>query len=817
MGASGILRFSRRFARFFATVAVAVAATEVPARPAGPYPSVSSSATTDEKPDPSSVQTASPTRIAETHPHRRTSATEGAGVLSDDKNDKTEIIDTVISVDGVQVTAIKQGLSLRNRSVAASVAGRRTIERQGITAVKELSRLVPNFYIPDYGSRMTSSIYVRGLGARIDQPVMGLNVDNVPYLSKDDYDFDLTDIERIEVLRGPQSTLYGRNTMGGVINVYTLSPLAYQGTRLGAEYASGNTLRLRASTCLRPSEHTGISVSARYLRSDGLFTNDFTGETCDTEQSGGVRIRLQFRPDDRWSVDNTFSIGLLDQGGYPYASVATGRIAYNDPAGYRRTSLNDGLTVRYTAERWEIASITSYQFSDDRMTLDQDFLPESYFTLTQAKQDHAVTEDLVLQSRGTGRYQWLVGAFGFYRHRTMQAPVLFKRTGIERLILDNSNTDDDLVYSMDADELLLSSEFRNPVYGAALYHESRLRAGRWLFTAGLRADFEHTRLRYRSRADMAYAVSINGAAPLPAEIHIDESNRIAHSYVEILPSLSAAWNLNARNNLYLSIARGYKAGGFNTQMFSDILQEKIKWQMVSGLAYDEPDLMSYEPEYSWNYEIGGHFASAEGTLRGDFALFWIDCRNQQLTVFPEGQTTGRMMTNAGRTWSRGAELSLQIHPHRSLEFDLAYGFTDARFRRYDTTVEAADGTPQRISYKGNYLPYVPQHTLAGTATWSRPTGVEWLGDVVLQIGVKATGPIRWNEENTRKQPFYALADATLRFEHDRCAVSLWGRNLAGTRYEVFYFKSIGNEFVQYGRPRTFGISLDINIRNDKKR
>ena len=224
MGASGILRFSRRFARFFATVAVAVAATEVPARPAGPYPSVSSSATTDEKPDPSSVQTASPTRIAETHPYRRTSATEGAGVLSDDK---TEIIDTVISVDGVQVTAIKQGLSLRNRSVAASVAGRRTIERQGITAVKELSRLVPNFYIPDYGSRMTSSIYVRGLGARIDQPVMGLNVDNVPYLSKDDYDFDLTDIERIEVLRGPQSTLYGRNTMGGVINVYTLSPLAY--------------------------------------------------------------------------------------------------------------------------------------------------------------------------------------------------------------------------------------------------------------------------------------------------------------------------------------------------------------------------------------------------------------------------------------------------------------------------------------------------------------------------------------------------------------------------------------------------------------
>ena len=126
-----------------------------------------------------------------------------------------EAIDTAVVMDNVQVTAIKQGLTLHNRPVAASVVGRETIERRGVTAIKELSQLVPNFHIPDYGSRMTSSVYVRGLGARIDQPVMGLNVDNVPYLSKDDYDFDLADIERIEVLRGPQSTLYGRNTMGG--------------------------------------------------------------------------------------------------------------------------------------------------------------------------------------------------------------------------------------------------------------------------------------------------------------------------------------------------------------------------------------------------------------------------------------------------------------------------------------------------------------------------------------------------------------------------------------------------------------------------
>ena len=141
------------------------------------------------------------------------------------------------------MTAIKQGPVLRSTAVASSILGSRAVERRGISALKEISSLAPNFYVPDYGSRMTSSVYVRGLGARIDQPVIGMNVDNVPVLNKNGFDAELADIERIEVLRGPQSTLYGRNTMGGVVNVYTLSPLTYEGVRALAEYGSGNTLR----------------------------------------------------------------------------------------------------------------------------------------------------------------------------------------------------------------------------------------------------------------------------------------------------------------------------------------------------------------------------------------------------------------------------------------------------------------------------------------------------------------------------------------------------------------------------------------------
>lgn len=148
-----------------------------------------------------------------------------AGVSASETSSGDYATDT-LSLDEVSVTAIKQSNFLGDQPVAYTLVKPDEVRRLNIVSMKNVSEVAPNFYIPQYGSRMTSSIYVRGLGARIDQPVVGLNVDNVPFLNKDNYDFDLVDIERIEVLRGPQSTLYGRNTMGGQVNIYTLSPSA---------------------------------------------------------------------------------------------------------------------------------------------------------------------------------------------------------------------------------------------------------------------------------------------------------------------------------------------------------------------------------------------------------------------------------------------------------------------------------------------------------------------------------------------------------------------------------------------------------------
>ena len=338
-----------------------------------------------------------------------------------------------LTLQEVTVTAIKQTSDLRTQATAMTTIGRKEIERNHIVSTKTAACMVPNFFIPDYGSRMTSTIYVRGLGARIDQPAMGLNIDNIPVMCKENYDVDLLDISRIEMLRGPQSTLYGRNAMGGLMNVYTLSPLSYQGTRLLAEYGSHNAVKLGASTYNLVSNNLGLSGSFYYTSTDGEFRNDYNGKKVDWEHQGSLRLKADWQVSPSMHIANVLSGSTNRQGGYPYEYTATGKIAYNDTCFYKRTSVLDGLTVEKRFDTFTLSSITSYQYIDDNMTLDQDFTPDSYFTLTQKRRENAITQDLIARHKSNG-YECITGLFGFYRHYNMDAPVTFKDTGIARLI-----------------------------------------------------------------------------------------------------------------------------------------------------------------------------------------------------------------------------------------------------------------------------------------------------------------------------------------------------------------------------------------------
>lgn len=726
-----------------------------------------------------------------------------------------EPVDTLQNIEQVTVVApaAKQTFSLRRQPISSTVLSPAAIERERVLSVKDLSAVVPNFYQPDYGSRMTSSIYVRGFGARIDQPVVGVNVDEIPYLNKNSYDFDLFDIARIEVLRGPQGTLYGRNTIGGQLNIYTLSPLGYSGVRASAEYGTGNTVRAKASYYGRVSDNFGISVGGFYTRTDGFFDNAYDGSDCDRGHSAGGRVRMVWQGADGWSIDNVASVGSSLEGGYAYclydeASGTVSPVNYNGPNSYERVNVTDGFVVKHEGEKMLFTSATGYQYLYDRMLIDNDFTPRSLFTLVQQQREHALTEDIVLRSNDDSRrWQWITGAYGFYKRLRMEAPVTFLEDGIGDLILGAANAGIQSVMPwaklmIEESAFDIASNFEIPTYGLALYHESSLRAGRWRFTAGLRLDYEASRMDYDNYTSIHYRLS--PMMPQFKELSMPFAGRERMDFLELLPKFAVNFSTGV-GELYVAASRGYKAGGFNTQIFSDILQNRLMAAMMEDMGmpaqpspYNEASATTYKPEYSWNYEAGGHLAFADGRLRTDFSLFWIECRDQQLTVFPEGTTTGRMMSNAGRSRSRGVEVSLSWNPTTRLGVWGSYGFTDARFVKFD------DG---EADYAGNVLPYAPRNTVSLGATYRLHVGARMLDDVVVNCSWQGAGKIYWNESNTLSQNFYSQLGASVELRKGDFTLSLWGRNLTGTDFYTFYFKSVGNSFFSHGKPRQLGLTL----------
>jgi outer membrane receptor protein involved in Fe transport len=324
-----------------------------------------------------------------------------------------------IDLDEVVVTGFKQS-SRRTEPLSASSLSSRFLDNRGVTSVHDLSTLLPNFFMFDYGSRQTSPIYVRGIGSKINAPSVGLYVDGVPHFERSALDLDLSDVSNVEVLRGPQGTLYGRNAIGGIINIYTHSPLDYQGTRLRASYGSRNDVQATLSNYTRVSRTFGFALSGNYHRNDGFFTNVYTGKKVDDVGEGGGRLSLVWQPAQRWRVRLDGTANHIEQGGYPYgpydpATGHVGAINYDDSGTYRRTIATAGANVRYEGPRVAFNSQTSYQFNRDRQAIDQDFTPAPTSFVVQRLRQNMVSQELTLKSVGDTRYQHITGAFAFYQ------------------------------------------------------------------------------------------------------------------------------------------------------------------------------------------------------------------------------------------------------------------------------------------------------------------------------------------------------------------------------------------------------------------
>ena len=719
--------------------------------------------------------------------------------------------------------------SLQQQSIAFTSFGANQLEYRAVQSIKDVSGHSPNFFMPDFGSSMTSAIFVRGFGSMEGTPVVGMNVDNVPVLNKNAFDADLYDIERIEMLRGPQGTSTGRNSMMGVLNVYTLDPFNYKGTRVSADYSTANTVKVNASTYQRPKESLGFSVAASLKHTDGFFTNNYDGKKCDPHNSINARIRVMTSPKEKFTLDNVLSGGFLKEGGYPYAFTdrydKTQEIEFDGENRYQRFNISDGLVIQYKYEKFIFSSITGYQFLKDELHIDPDYSPKSIIARTDNQTEHAVSHEFAFRSRKdiNQTWNWKNGLFLFFKHNKTDSPITYYQEGLEQVFTNNLDKGIQNKYgektglSIHDDALVIDNSFESPTFGIAGYHQSEFTVDKWDFAAGLRLDFEHSNLEYLSQNDLTYHLKNIDETEKEIKTHYYGSDAL--SDFQALPKFSMQYNFSEFSNLYLYAARGHKAGGFNTLLFSDIIQGSILKKIMNDADvdikstnipdYDYERNITYDSEQSWNIEFGGHALKTAGknNINFDYSLYYIICKNQQILTFPTGKNTGSMIRNADKSRSLGGELSVKFQSYDKstgniFNIEGSYGYTHARFAEF-----FHDG----VDYKGKTVPFSPCNTVGFNAKYTFHIEENWIDDLIFAAELKGYGKIYWNEDNIYSQQFYTIFNASAAYKWRKLTAKIWTKNLADREFNAYSFKNLGKHYCQKGKPRQIGISVSYKF------
>jgi outer membrane receptor protein involved in Fe transport len=678
-----------------------------------------------------------------------------------------------------------------------------------IINIKDFSSMIPNFYIPDYGSRMTVPVYVRGIGERSTGQTIGLYVDNMPYLDKSAFDFNFSDIQRIEILRGPQGTLFGRNAMGGIIHIYTRSPLDCEHTKVMLTGGNHGLFRANAGVSRKLSDRAGLSVSGYYDRNSGFFNNRYHGKKEDQLNAAGARIRLDWTMANNWAAQLMANYDYTDQGAFPYGVYENGKVNdpdFDAPGSYLRQVVGGNLNLNHKNDLFIFNSTTSWQYLDDDMHMDIDNSPQSVFTNNQKQYLNSFTEELTLRSNTSGNYQWSFGLFGFSNDMNTNVLTTMHKDGIQTIMQSmfdriHANNPHAPVMTVKNTEIPMPGSFQTPAYGGAIFHQStysNLFFEGLSVTAGVRIDYEKIKLKYNMNIGMDLDVKMGNRPPVPMQADTLLQGAESMSFTEILPKIAVKYEFNDRNYIYATVANGYKAGGYNIQMFADIAQQALRAKYSNELPVNMKDAVQYKPEYSWNYEIGFKAELIPDILYGEFAAFYIDVRDIQLTKFVNSGH-GRMLSNAGKSASKGFDISLSARLFDGFGATANYGYTHAAFQKNDS-----------IDYGGNYIPYAPQHTLSVGASYIRSFRNRWIDRINLQAQYNAAGKIYWTVDNNISQQFYGNLHLKAGAGKGIFEAAIWTKNTLNTDYTAFYFESMGRPLAQKGKP--FQIGVDLSVR-----
>lgn len=671
-------------------------------------------------------------------------------------NDADSTVFKTVGLSEVTVVEFKKSKeNLATNSVSVVDSG--FINRHELQSITELTAVVPNFYMPEYGSKQNTPVYIRGVGAKTKGSAVGFYVDGIPHFENSSFDVDMSNIASVTVFRGPQGTLYGRNAIGGIINVSTVSPLAYQGTQFKLGYGSHNDALFQFSHYNKLGAKVGYSVAGGYHYNDGFHRNMFTNKYADQLKDAYGRVALVWLLDNKWFLRVNSMLDYSNQGGYPYGKYnrltgETEPVNYNRYSSYRRLLSTSGLNISYAGENISFSSQTALQYIRDRQGIDQDFTSnDTYFVKNRLKQT-MLSQEFMLKSNNSSRYQWLWGAFAMTQHinNTVETQYITK---------DNA----------------FPTHYRIPVNALAIYHQSTIKLfSGFSFIAGLRWDYENSTLKYLRET---YQLSTDGA-----RTEVKNVNSSLH-FNQITPKFALQYQDGRNNNsYYFSVTRGYKAGGFNQ-------------------TFQKEEETSFGPEYNWNYELGGKVHLLKDKLYAEAALYYIDWRQQQVNQTVPG--VGNVIHNAGHSSSKGFELALNSSPLKNLSIALSYGYTYAKFIEYQKSA--------KLNYSGNMLPMVPRNTLSCSASYALyPSSTSFIDRIVLTAGLTGIGKIYWAEDNEVAQNFYALLNAKISITSGIFTWECWGKNITDTHYNTYCFKSSA-DYAQVGKPAYFGTSLLVKF------
>ncbi len=690
-----------------------------------------------------------------------------------------QLADATVQLDAVVVTAQKKEESLQNIPVSISSISAKQVQQYRLWNSKDLTAVVPNFYSNNSGDdRNVSSI--RGITTTSYDPAVATYIDGVNQFSLDTYIAGLNDIERIEVLRGPQGTLYGRNAMGGVINIITKQPT--NTTTSFVEINGGSFGQQRYSAGIRTpiiKDKLFFGASGVFNKRDGFYTNQFNNSSFDKQDGITGNYYLKYLPSARWAITlNAKHQNNRNNGAFPLVNGVDE--ALNNPFLLSQNALgkmidntfNASLTANYAGPGINFTSQTAWQQNHRyyNAPLDGDFSPYDIVTVINdyGKEWNNVkvfTQELRFSSTDnkTSPFKWTAGTYFFSQDNPVKQATHFGEDagfyGIPDINFATINT----------------TKGKNTgiaVYGQATYAISN----KLELIAGLRYDYENKKLavkgEYQKDGEDAFVI-------------VPDTASAAH-FNAVSPKAGLNFRATANSNLFATYSRGYRTGGL-TQLSSDPSQ---------------PPLYPYKPEYSNNVEIGIKNNFLHNRLRVNITAFITRVTDAQVPtlVLPDAITVTR---NTGKLTSKGAELELSATPLNGLQIDYNFGYTNAK---YTSLKVSQNGESVDLNNKKQiFTPDVTSMLAVQYSCGLTPDGsvkfiarAEWfyLGTQYFDLA-----------NNIRQSP-YSLFNTRMGVSSKHFDVFLWNRNIGNKKY-ITYAYDFGA--VHLGDPQTYGATLLMKL------